>query len=102
MFLERTRTAVAPGQEPGREAGLVNPRSALAEPGPRRPILTDSGDLPGHEPIASLGVGEIFGEMTCMNFYPRAATVRAQEDSTLIEILRNVLDHLKRAGPYKW
>ena len=29
-----------------------------------------------------MGAGDLFGEMTCMNFYPRSATVRAAEDCT--------------------
>jgi CRP-like cAMP-binding protein/Fe-S-cluster-containing hydrogenase component 2 len=38
----------------------------------------------------------IFGEMSCMNNYPRSATVRAAEDVTLLEIQRNVLYILQR------
>jgi len=30
--------------------------------------------------------------MTCMNFYPRSATVRAESDVVAYEMLRNVLD----------
>ena len=29
-----------------------------------------------------MGAGDLFGEMTCMSFYPRSATVRAAEDCT--------------------
>jgi CRP-like cAMP-binding protein/formate hydrogenlyase subunit 6/NADH:ubiquinone oxidoreductase subunit I len=38
----------------------------------------------------------IFGEMTCMNHYPRSATVTAAEDCTVLEILRNLLYMLQR------
>lgn len=38
----------------------------------------------------------IFGEMSCMNNYPRSASVRAAEDVTLLEIQRNVLYILQR------
>jgi CRP-like cAMP-binding protein/Fe-S-cluster-containing dehydrogenase component len=48
------------------------------------------------DPVAQLGAGEIFGEMTCMSSYPRAATVQAVEDCTLLEMLRNVLYMLQR------
>lgn len=49
------------------------------------------------EPIAELGPEHIiFGEMTCMNSYPRSATVRAREDCSLLEIQRNVLYILQR------
>ena len=47
-------------------------------------------------PVATLGAGDIFGEMTCMNAYPRSATVQAEEDCTVLEILRNVLYILQR------
>jgi CRP-like cAMP-binding protein/Fe-S-cluster-containing dehydrogenase component len=49
------------------------------------------------DPVATLGPEDlIFGEMTCMNNYPRSATVRAAEDVTLLEIQRNVLYILQR------
>ena len=44
-----------------------------------------------------MGVGDLFGEMTCMSFYPRSATVRAAEDCTLLEMLRNVLYIMQRS-----
>ncbi|MBL8798697.1 MAG: cyclic nucleotide-binding domain-containing protein [Planctomycetia bacterium] len=47
-------------------------------------------------PVATLEAGELFGEMTCMNSYPRSATVRATEDCTALEMLRNVLYVLRR------
>jgi CRP-like cAMP-binding protein/Fe-S-cluster-containing dehydrogenase component len=47
-------------------------------------------------PIDTMGEGDIFGEMTCMNNYPRAATVQADEDCTVLEMLRNVLYILQR------
>jgi CRP-like cAMP-binding protein/Fe-S-cluster-containing hydrogenase component 2 len=47
-------------------------------------------------PVATLQQGEVFGEMTCMSNYPRSATVRAAEDCTLLEMLRNVLYILQR------
>jgi len=48
-------------------------------------------------PMAVLEPKDIlFGEMTCMNQYPRSATVTALEDCTVLEILRNVLYMLQR------
>ncbi|HKF26521.1 MAG TPA: cyclic nucleotide-binding domain-containing protein [Candidatus Acidoferrum sp.] len=49
-------------------------------------------DLNYENPVAELGAGDLFGEMTCMNFYPRSATVRAESDVVAYEMLRNVLD----------
>jgi len=51
-----------------------------------------SVDLSYGNPIAELGPGDLFGEMTCMNFYPRSATVVAESDVVAYEMLRNVLD----------
>jgi CRP-like cAMP-binding protein/Fe-S-cluster-containing dehydrogenase component len=51
-----------------------------------------SVDLSYGNPVALLGPGDFFGEMTCMNFYPRSATVRAETDVVAFEMLRNVLD----------
>ena len=39
-------------------------------------------DLSYENPVATLKPGDLFGEMTCMSFYPRSATVRAETDCT--------------------
>src|SRR5205823_6036461 len=45
---------------------------------------------------------EIFGEMTCMNHYPRSATVvAASDDCEVWELLRNVLYMLRRSDSSK-
>src|SRR6266446_4981663 len=51
-----------------------------------------SVDLSYGNPVAELGPGDLFGEMTCMNFYPRSATVTAESEVVAFEMLRNVLD----------
>src|SRR5713226_3155013 len=51
-----------------------------------------SVDLAYGNPVAELSSGDLFGEMTCMNFYPRSATVVAESDVVAYEMLRNVLD----------
>ena len=51
-----------------------------------------SVDLNYGNPVAELGPGDLFGEMTCMNFYPRSATAVAESDVVAYEMLRNVLD----------
>jgi CRP-like cAMP-binding protein len=53
-------------------------------------------DLSLDNPVAELGEGDIFGEMTCMSLYPRSATVRAKTDCVMLEMLRNVLDVIQR------
>ena len=58
-------------------------------------------DLPYDDPIAQLGAGELFGEMTCMSFHPRSATVRARTDVVVLEMLRNVLDILQKNKTFR-
>ncbi|HUA85023.1 MAG TPA: cyclic nucleotide-binding domain-containing protein [Bryobacteraceae bacterium] len=63
----------------------------------RRTIPIDAPvDLPYDSPVAELGPGDLFGEMTCMSLYPRSATVRAATDCVMFEMLRNVLDIMQR------
>jgi CRP-like cAMP-binding protein/Pyruvate/2-oxoacid:ferredoxin oxidoreductase delta subunit len=63
----------------------------------RRTIPIDAPvDLPYDRPIAELGPGDLFGEMTCMSLYPRSATVQAATDCVMYEMLRNVLDIMQR------
>ena len=52
-------------------------------------------------PVDTLEAGDIFGEMTCMNAYPRSATVTAAEDVTVLEMGRNVLYILQRSKSSK-
>jgi CRP-like cAMP-binding protein len=58
-------------------------------------------DLPYDSPIAQLHAGDLFGEMTCMNFYPRSATVRAKTDCVMLEMLRNVLDVMQKNKTFR-
>jgi CRP-like cAMP-binding protein len=77
---------------------LVRRKADDASPSPR-PISIDAPvDLTSEHPVAVLRAGDLFGEMTCMSFYPRSATVRAKTEVLALEMLRNVLDILKRGS----
>jgi CRP-like cAMP-binding protein/Fe-S-cluster-containing hydrogenase component 2 len=58
-------------------------------------------DLNYDNPVAMLGPGDLFGEMTCMSLYPRSASVRAETDCTALEMLRNVLDIMQRNKTFR-
>ena len=85
-FLSRLTSTVVGRQEHRRE-----------EEGERSSIPIDAPvDLPYKNPVATLGPGDLFGEMTCMSLYPRSATVKAATDCVMLEMLRNVLDIIQR------
>lgn len=50
----------------------------------------------GGAPIVLTPANRMLGEMTCLNFYPRSATVRAREAAEVFEVRRNMLFALQR------
>ncbi len=84
-FLRRMTSVLVPGEP---DLG-----SESSDAGGFIPIDA-SVDLPRTTPLAYLGAGELFGEMTCRTFQPRSATVRVSEDCVMVEMLRVILDML--------
>ena len=81
----------------GRKEG---PRKSIT--GRRPDIENDQSHLPPELRRAELSPGDLFGEMSCINFYPRSMNVRATEDCVMLEIIRTVLDTIRtRKGKYK-
>lgn len=80
-----TTTLMAAREDPREEEAL------------RRSIPIDAPiDLAVDEPVGQLTAGDLFGEMTCLSFYPRSATVRTVTDCQMLEMERNVLEVLKK------
>ncbi|HEY5381257.1 MAG TPA: cyclic nucleotide-binding domain-containing protein [Acidobacteriaceae bacterium] len=78
-----------------------NERRAEDKPQPTHIRIDAPVDLPYDNPIAQLGAGDLFGEMTCMSFYPRSATVRAKTECVMLEMLRNVLDVMQKNKTFR-
>jgi CRP-like cAMP-binding protein/ferredoxin len=96
--------------EPGGLRGLaLKMRSFLVSDGDTTRETPSSGtipidasvDLDRAKPVARRGPGELFGEMTCLSFYPRSATVRAVSDTVVVEMLRPALQILLRSKSFR-
>jgi CRP-like cAMP-binding protein/Fe-S-cluster-containing hydrogenase component 2/ferredoxin len=70
--------------------------SPLAGPRGRSIPIDAPVDLQLSNPVNELHAGDLFGEMTCMNRYPRSATVRATTACVMLEMLKNVLEIVQR------
>ncbi len=90
-FFRRLKSMLSPREEDSRSEESYRPFIPIDA----------SVDLPYDNPIAGLGPGDLFGEMTCMSYYPRSATVRAKTDCVMLEMLRNVLDILQRNKTFR-
>src|SRR5207249_12189080 len=85
-----------------RPSRLVSSDEDPLEAGGHRFIPIDASvPLEHNIPVAQLGRDELFGEMTCLSMYPRSATVRALEDTEVLELLRNVLYMLQKNRTFK-
>ncbi|MEO6028816.1 MAG: FHA domain-containing protein [Candidatus Binatia bacterium] len=81
-FRRRTRS---PQNNPDRSGvGEISRYGTLAQDRRQGPVTIQTGDL--------------FGIDTCINFYPREATVRADTPCVALEMLRSVLDTIRGAG----
>ncbi len=90
-LLSKLRSFLAPRERHNRNGGST-----------RTSIPIDASiDLPYDKRVAQLHTGELFGEMTCMSYYPRSATVRAATDVRVLEMLRNVLDIMQRNKSFR-
>ncbi len=58
-------------------------------------------DLTYGQPRTTLGAGEVFGEMSCLNLAPRSATVVAETDCVMLEILRNMYEQLQKSPTFR-
>jgi Fe-S-cluster-containing hydrogenase component 2/CRP-like cAMP-binding protein len=92
LTLGRTPPEKRPGWLPRLfgAAGIGRPRRPVAIP------IDGPTDLRYDERKAVLREGDLFGEMSCIYRTPRSADVVADRDCYMLEMLRNILDQLKR------
>jgi CRP-like cAMP-binding protein len=64
-------------------------------------ISSEPFEDPAIEFLRVCGPADLFGEMACMNFYPRSATVLAETDVVAFEMLRNVLDIMMKNRSFR-
>ncbi len=97
IFLNTTRGAVR-NRAAGGLAGLFGGLKTVLEKVGGRAKLADVGaaQLDEDQRILRNSDDVILGEMTCMNRYPRSATVVATKTAEVLEIRRNVLFMLQR------
>jgi CRP-like cAMP-binding protein len=74
-----------------------------AAPAARPASVPNDGpaDIPLDTRRSPMFEGELFGEMSCMSRAPRSATVIADRDCYLLEMLRNILDMVRKDEGYK-
>lgn len=60
-----------------------------------------SVDLTYGKLATTLQVGDVFGEMSCLNLAPRSATVRTKTPCVMIEMLRNMYEVLQRGETFR-
>ena len=80
---------------------MFSGRSKTAKKFPDSIPSDGPSDISAATKKAPLHESELFGEMSCMNRAPRSATVVAEEDCYMLEMLRNVLDMLHNDPVYK-
>ena len=116
LIVEGSATAFVPQRAtpkpvPGRSRGSLARITDMFRRRTRAPRAVPADDLAVGEvsryasleagvvpPPVALGPGDFFGIDTCINFYPREATVRAEQRCVVIEMLRSVLDTIRDAG----
>ncbi len=98
VFLNTTRGAVRTEGAKGIWGWFGGLRTFAKKVGGEKARLSDvaGATLEEDQRIIMTPDDVILGEMTCMNRYPRSATVMATEDAEVLEIRRNVLYMLQR------
>lgn len=92
------------GFKPGllhRLGKMFSGASKAGKKDPKSIPIDGPADIDASTKKAPLHESELFGEMSCMNRAPRSATVVAEEDCYMLEMLRNVLDMLHSDPTYK-
>ncbi|MBL8763257.1 MAG: cyclic nucleotide-binding domain-containing protein [Phycisphaerae bacterium] len=78
------------------------PVSATVHHDPSTLVPIDASvDLRYGDLVATLGPGEVVGEMSCLNLAPRSATCVAKSPVVALEMVRNIYEKLQSAPTFK-
>jgi len=88
-------------QQKGFFGKLFGSGGGSRQKGPAFIPIDGPADMDAKTRRIALHEGELFGEMSCMNRAPRSATIVADRDCYMLEMLRNVLDMLHKDERYK-
>lgn len=99
VYLANLKHGVSVSRKPGLLGGQVRPATPLRNQ-MNQTVFIPKGGLGSAEDYemqkATLYEGELFGEASCMYRTPRSATIRATRDCYMLEMLRNILDQLRK------
>ncbi|MBF0499504.1 MAG: mechanosensitive ion channel, partial [Candidatus Riflebacteria bacterium] len=59
-------------------------------------VFLDNGSA---NPVAKLAGGDFFGEMSMLTGEPRSATIRAEQETRVLQMNRNVIEHVLSENP---
>jgi Fe-S-cluster-containing hydrogenase component 2 len=80
---------------------LAGQRKHAREEGPRYLPFDGPREIDNRTRQTTLNEGELFGEMACLTRRPRSATVVADREGYLLEMLSNVLDEIDKDPAYQ-
>jgi CRP-like cAMP-binding protein len=80
---------------------FVGGRAPRASTRPKTIAIDGPTEIDANTLDAPLNEGDVFGEMSCLTGSPRSGTITADRDCYMLEMLRVVLDQMRRDAGYR-